>query len=103
MKIARVTGTVVSTVKIDSHKDFKIMVVQPVDDLAEPYGDTFLAIDTAQAGVGDYVLVVEEGKAARQLMDRPEAPCEAIIVGVIDYVETGGKQRVLEPGLRGAS
>ncbi len=97
MKIARVTGTVVSTIKEASHKDFKILVVQPVDDVGEPYGDTFLALDVAQAGVGDYVLVVEEGKGARQVMKRPEAPCEAVIVGVIDYVETGGRQHELRP------
>ena len=56
---------------------------------------TILAVDAAQAGVGDYVLVVQEGKSARAVMGVADAPCEAILVGVVDYVQTGGEQGVL--------
>jgi microcompartment protein CcmK/EutM len=47
--------------------------------------------------VGDYVLVVQEGKSARMLMGVADAPCEAIIVGVVDYVQRDGRQHPLRP------
>ncbi|MBN2498897.1 MAG: EutN/CcmL family microcompartment protein [Deltaproteobacteria bacterium] len=97
MRIARVVGHVVSTVKDERQRHFKLLVVQPVDAQAHPKDDSLVAIDCAQAGVGDYVLVVQEGKSARQVMEVPDAPCEAIVVGVIDHLLCGGEQRVLRP------
>ena len=44
---------------------------------------------------GDYVLVLQEGKSARQVMGHAGAPCEAIVVGVIDHVQIDGRQRAL--------
>ena len=98
MKIARVIGSIVSTVKHRDHEGAKLMLVKPVDCEGVAGGDAFVAVDAAQAGVGDYVLVVEEGKSARQVMDKSSLPCEAIIVGVIDHLLYGGHQRVLTPG-----
>ena len=95
MKMARVIGHVVSTVKDPRHEGFKLLLVQPVDEQAKPWGDGLLVIDGAQAGVGDYVLVIEEGKSARAIMGSADAPCEAIAVGVIDSVMVAGKQHVL--------
>ncbi len=95
MKIARVTGTLVSTIKHQDHVGAKLLLVTPVDCDARPSEPAFIAIDAAQAGIGDYVLVVEEGKSARQVLDSQSAPCEAIIVGVIDYVMTHGHQRII--------
>ena len=95
MKMARVIGQVVSTVKDPRHEGFKLLLVQPVDEEARAWGEYMLAIDGAQAGVGDYVLVVEEGKSARAVMGSMDAPCEAIVVGVIDHVLVAGRQRVL--------
>jgi microcompartment protein CcmK/EutM len=95
LKIARVTGTLVATVKHQDHLGAKLLLVTPVDCDAQTTEPAFIAIDAAQAGIGDYVLVVEEGKSARQVLDSQAAPCEAIIVGVIDYVMTHGQQRVL--------
>jgi len=95
LKIARVTGTLVSTIKHQEHVGAKLLLVTPVDSDAKPSEPAFIAIDAAQAGIGDYVLVVEEGKSARQVLQSPAAPCEAIIVGVIDYLTTHGRQRIL--------
>ena len=97
MRLARVVGTVVSSVQDARFDGQKLLLVQPVDDRARPVDRTILAVDAAQAGVGDYVLVVQEGKSARAVMGVADAPCEAILVGVVDYVQTGGEQRVLAP------
>lgn len=84
MIIAKVTGTVVTTL---SHPDFKnrrLLVVQPLmlpGD--EPRGD-FIALDSTHAGVGDTVLVNREGNGARQVLGNPDAPVISVIVGIID-------------------
>ena len=95
MRIARVVGQVVSTVADARFDGHKLLLVRPVDDRARPADPPLLAVDAAQAGVGDYVLVVQEGKSARQVMDSKDAPCEAIIVGVIDHLQTTGRRRYL--------
>ncbi len=91
-------GQIVSTVKDERHESWKLLIAQPVDSDGSPAGESVLAIDAAQAGVGDYVLVLAEGKSARQVMESPDAPCEAIIVGVVDHVMIDGKARILGEG-----
>jgi len=95
--MARVVGTVVTTVKLESFEGFKLLVVQPVDYRGANVDQSFVAIDAAQAGIGNYVLVVEEGKSARQVLQRDTLPCEAVIVGVIDHLMFGGRRRYLSP------
>jgi microcompartment protein CcmK/EutM len=87
----------VSTIKHPDHQGFKLMVVQPIDEDGRPTGNSLVAADAAQAGVGDYVLVLEEGKGCRLVMESKTAPCEALIVGVIDHLTTRGKRRKLAP------
>jgi len=86
LKIAKVIGNMVSTVNHPDHRGLKLMLVQPVDDRQNPAGPVLVAADAAQAGVGDFVLVLEEGKGARAVVNNKTAPIEALIVGVIDEV-----------------
>ncbi len=95
MRIAKVLGNLVATIKTHSHEGFKMMVVVPVDLEGKESGETFLAVDMAQAGIGDYVLILEEGNGARQITGRKDGAIDAVIVGVIDYIETSGKQHPL--------
>jgi ethanolamine utilization protein EutN len=95
LKICRVIGNMVSTISHPDHKGHKLLLVRPLDGQGEPAGDSFIAVDAAQAGVGDAVLVMEEGKGARAIMDSPSAPCEAIVVGVIDHFQVAGQIRKL--------
>jgi ethanolamine utilization protein EutN len=48
-----------------------------------------LAIDSVSAGIGDRVLLVQDGKAAIQALGRGVAAVDAAVVGVIDEVEMG--------------
>ena len=41
-----------------------------------------------QAGVGDLVLILEEGGAAREVMKRPGGAVDAVIVGVVDHLDS---------------
>ena len=87
MIIARVVGTVVSTIKHPAYQSCKLQLVQPLNLPEEPPEETFLALDSAHAGVGDTVLVMREGNAARQITQIKDAPIISMIVGILDSVE----------------
>ncbi|MED3564279.1 hypothetical protein BIV60_18285 [Bacillus sp. MUM 116] len=84
MKLAKVIGNVVSTIKTPSHQNKKLMVVIPVDAYGKECGDAMIAIDHFQAGVGDYVLVIEEGGSAREILGDPKGAFDAVIAGIVD-------------------
>jgi ethanolamine utilization protein EutN len=89
MQIGRVVGTVVATQKNAKLEGSKLMLVQPLDPSGAPRGTPVLAIDSVDAGIGDRVLLVQDGKAAIQALGRGVAAVDAAIVGVIDEVEMG--------------
>ena len=86
MILGRVIGNVVSTIKLDIYKGYKILDVRPVDPQGNPAGKTILAIDTVQAGVGDTVLVIDEGNSARVIINDTMAPVRCVVAGIVDDV-----------------
>jgi ethanolamine utilization protein EutN len=86
MLIGRVIGEVVATEKHASHVGRKAMLVQPVNLDGTDRGDAVIALDSADAGVGDRVLLVIEGFSAMTSVGRPNSPIDAAILGVIDEV-----------------
>lgn len=89
MIIGEVVGTVVSTVKHYKMEGRKLLLVQPLDLEGKAQGRGLLAIDSVDAGVGDRVLVVLEGRAAGVALGRSSGPVDAAIVGVVDSVDLG--------------
>jgi ethanolamine utilization protein EutN len=87
--LARVVGDVVATTKHEHLSSQKLLLVQPVNPASEPVGRATLAIDCAQAGPGDLVLVLDEGNGAAQVLRRARGAVRTVIVGVVDSVETG--------------
>jgi microcompartment protein CcmK/EutM len=87
MLLCKVVGTIVATQKNQTLKDKKILTVQPVDLENKPIGRDLLAIDTVDAGVGDTVLVVQEGQAAAQILKSKEIPVHSVIVAVVDGMD----------------
>ena len=90
MTFARVVGNVVATHKKEDLRGAKLMIVQPVDNFLKDNGDEMVAIDTVGAGIGDLVLVIYEGWAARTCVptQNPLAPIETVIAGIIDEYVT---------------
>lgn len=84
MIIARVVGDVVATQKHSSHEGRKILLVQPLELDGRNRGLPVLALDAVDAGVGDRVLVVQEGWSAMTSVERPQSPIDMAVVGVID-------------------
>jgi microcompartment protein CcmK/EutM len=87
MIIGRVLGEVVATRKHHSHEGRKILLVQPLalDDSAK--GEPVLALDAVDAGVGDRVLVAQEGYSAMTSVGRPNSPIDMSVIGVVDEIE----------------
>ena len=90
MFLAEVVGTVVSPVQIPILERQTLLLLRPVGPDGKPAGKTRIGIDRAQAGVGDRVLVIDEGNSGRQIMGDPKGAVKTIVVGVVDYVEAHG-------------
>ncbi|HUJ73939.1 MAG TPA: EutN/CcmL family microcompartment protein [bacterium] len=88
MMLARVTASVVATEKHPHYRGQKILSVQPVDPLGRPKGRSLLAVDGVQAGVGDLVLVVDEGGSARAVIgDESAVTIRTAICAIVDTVD----------------
>ena len=91
MFIARVTGSVVSTQKVESMTGHKLLVVEPyrLEDKKRgslvTTGRTFIAVDTLGAGENDYVLITQ-GSSARLTPETKTLPIDAVIIGIVDQV-----------------
>ncbi len=91
MFIAKVTGSLVSTQKVESFVGRKLMIVEPFrleakkrKSLAST-GRTLVAVDLIGAGVGEYVLITQ-GSSARMTEETKDLPVDTIILGVVDKV-----------------
>lgn len=84
MILCKVTGTIVSTQKNETLNEYKLLIVQPIDLEGKALGRDMLAIDRVDAGVGDTVLVIQEGAGAQQILQRKDVPVHTIIVAVVD-------------------
>ena len=90
MYIGKVIGTVVATIKIDHLDGRKLLLVDQLDLQGEETGYYDIAVDVVQAGVGDTVLVIDEGNGARQILGLNPGAVRAVIVGVVDEVALAG-------------
>ena len=86
MYIGKVVGTVVATIKISHLEGRKLLLVNQLDLRGEETGYYDIAVDVAQAGPGDTVLVLDEGNGARQILNLDPGAVRAVIVGVVDEV-----------------
>jgi ethanolamine utilization protein EutN len=83
MQIARVIGTVVSTVKNESLHSRKLLLVQTLNADLKPKGSPMIALDSVGAGVGELVFWCR-GKEAAFPFKRDSTPTDCTIVGIID-------------------
>lgn len=91
MFVAKVTGSVVATQKVESMIGQKLLIVEPyrIDEAdrgrLKSTGRTFVAVDTVGAGNGEYVLIVQ-GSSARLTPETKQLPVDATIIGIVDTV-----------------
>jgi microcompartment protein CcmK/EutM len=88
LKLCRVLGSTVSTIKHPCYEGRKLLVVQPLDLAMKLSGPSFLATDAIGAGAGETVLVCEEGRSAMLVFDTPNrTPLRSAVVAIVDHVD----------------
>ncbi len=87
MILCKVTGTIVSTQKSLTLKDYKLLLVRPIDLDGKSIGKDILAVDSVDAGVNDTVLIIQEGAGAQQVLKRKDMPVHTVIVAVVDGLD----------------
>ena len=87
MKLAKVVGTVVATIKAPIFEERALLLVDLLEPDGRPSGGYLIAVDTVGAGAGETVLVLDEGTSARQIVGAPSGPLRTVIVGIVDRVE----------------
>lgn len=92
MNLGRIAGTVVATRKDDRLAGFKLQVVEIVDLDLNPTGAFTIAVDVVGAGAGEIVLTAA-GSSARLTEATRDRPVDAVILAIVDTVETQGRIR----------
>ncbi len=87
MILGKVVGNVVSSSKHRDYEGFKLLVIQPVDHTGTPKGKSLLAVDAVQAGIGDIVLVIDEGGSGRAILGAPDnRTVRTVVTGIVDEI-----------------
>lgn len=90
MILGKVVGNIYSTINHPFYDSKRLLVVAhltPEGRLTDQY---LIAVDSVDAGVGDTVLVIDEGNSARQIVQHPNAPIRSIIIGIVDQTNLPG-------------
>lgn len=87
MILGRVTGQIYSTINHPFYDYKKLLVIDKLTPEGMPTGEYIIAIDAVDAGVGQVVLVIDEGNSARQVAKDPMAPVRSVIIGIVDSVD----------------
>ncbi len=84
MYLARVEGTITSTVKHPSFGGWRLLICQPIDSAGTAFGCPVVAIDPHSAGMHEIVIVSTDGKAARRAVRDNRSPVRHMITGIVD-------------------
>ncbi len=88
MIICKVLGNVWATKKDEKLSGHKLLVLR--SHSGDHGTETFVAVDTIGAGIGDDVLVTK-GSVARNSLREKDSPIDAVVVGIIDSLEVDDK------------
>jgi ethanolamine utilization protein EutN len=86
--IARVLGNIVATQKNQRYQNARVMLCQQLTPEGDEIANTIIALDSVDSGVGDLVLIVQEGWGASTAATGEQgAAIDSAIVGVIDRID----------------
>jgi ethanolamine utilization protein EutN len=86
MILCRVKGEVVATIKHPAYHNWRMLLLDRIDPNGKETGAYLVALDSVDAGLGETVLVIDEGNSARQVIGDPQAPIRSIIIGIVDEI-----------------
>ncbi|MBQ9030048.1 MAG: EutN/CcmL family microcompartment protein [Parasporobacterium sp.] len=99
MRLAKVVGNVVSTIKDKGYYGYKLMLVEYFDpETRQVQGPRMIAFDCVDAGVGDIVVVNTDGGAGNLLQNDDFGIFDLTICGVIDSYSIDGKKAPVSSG-----
>jgi len=84
--LGKVKGEIYSTINHPFYDGKRLLVVDRISPDGQSTGKYVIAIDSVDSGVGDTVLIIDEGNSARQIVDDISAPLRSIIIGIVDEV-----------------
>lgn len=88
MLLAKVKGNVVSVQKNHQLNSHKLMLIRTIDLNGNYIGKKdIIAIDLIDSGIGDIVLITQEGDAVQQILGHKNAPVHSIIVAIVDNIQ----------------
>ncbi len=87
MFLGVVKGEITATVKHVAYEHSRMLVVERLDERMQESGGYLIAVSATDAGVGQRVLVLDEGNGARQVLRDSAAPIRSVVVGVVDAVD----------------
>ena len=88
MFLGKVKGNLVATQKNQHLVGHKLQLVKKIDLNGKFVGKKdIIAVDLIDAGIGDTVLVAQEGDAVQQILGHDKAPINTIIIAVVDDYE----------------
>jgi microcompartment protein CcmK/EutM len=86
--LAKVKGNIISTQKNKFLLGHKLLLTQPVDFAGKFTGNKdVIAIDLIDSGIGDTVIICQEGDAIQQVLGHKNAPVNTMIIGIVDNIE----------------
>jgi ethanolamine utilization protein EutN len=81
--LGRVIGRVVATQRLPGLLGEKFLIVQPLDEKGATAGESVVACDVVDSGLGDVVHVCDGRESSMALRD-PFVPVDATIVGHVE-------------------
>jgi len=85
--VGQVVGDIVSTINHPVYDNRRLLLVDRLDESGKPSGGYLIAMAAVDAGIGQRVLVLDEGNGARQILGSTTAPVRSVVVGVVDSVD----------------
>ena len=86
MIIGKVIGNLHSTINHPFYDGKKMLVVERIEMDGRPASGYLVAVDRAGAGLGETVLILDEGNGARQVLESADGPVRSVIVGIVDEI-----------------
>ena len=86
MRIAKIIGNVVSTIKVKKIENTKLKIAKVINPFGKKEGEYFLVEDAIGVGVGERVLIVDNSDAVSKIVGRKEVPIRSCVVAKIDNI-----------------
>jgi ethanolamine utilization protein EutN len=98
MKVGRVAGTVISTINIPLLDEHRLLLcdIEDIEGIEGKSSGYTIAVDVVDAGVGDTVLILDEGSSARQILGLDHGAIRAVVVGIVDQLVVDGEVRAID-------